>query len=258
MNMRELLLQAKRLAGGGSGGDGATVNNQHKVITENGVYKADNGFTGLGTVTVNVPKKLPQVLDKTVTELTAEDLQGVTKIGDNAFYGCTLLASIEIPTSVTSIGNCAFYGTPLLNVVLKSTTPPTIQSNTFQNVHPDCVFTVPYGCGEIYKSATNWSAYASQIVEEEGGGNTGGEETTKPLVLTESGKVVFNVDFYDAQVTLYKDGVDVAFTTTAQNPFDVSDWIAENGAGVYHVDAELWDENYNTIARYTSDPVIFN
>ena len=38
---------------GGSGG--VEINNQNKTITENGEYTADAGYTGLGTVTVNVP-----------------------------------------------------------------------------------------------------------------------------------------------------------------------------------------------------------
>lgn len=33
---------------------GTTINNQDKTITENGEYTADTGYTGLGTVTVNV------------------------------------------------------------------------------------------------------------------------------------------------------------------------------------------------------------
>ena len=35
---------------------------------------------------------------------------GVTSIGDNAFYGCTGLTSITIPDNVTSIGERAFWG----------------------------------------------------------------------------------------------------------------------------------------------------
>lgn len=37
------------------GGSGVTIKNQNKEITENGTYKADAGYTGLGTVKVNVP-----------------------------------------------------------------------------------------------------------------------------------------------------------------------------------------------------------
>ncbi len=36
------------------GGGGTTINNQDKTITVNGSYTADAGYTGLGTVTVNV------------------------------------------------------------------------------------------------------------------------------------------------------------------------------------------------------------
>ena len=36
-------------------GGGTTINNQDKTITINGQYTADTGYTGLGTVTVNVP-----------------------------------------------------------------------------------------------------------------------------------------------------------------------------------------------------------
>lgn len=34
---------------------GDTINNQNKTITENGTYSADEGYTGLGEVVVNVP-----------------------------------------------------------------------------------------------------------------------------------------------------------------------------------------------------------
>jgi hypothetical protein len=50
------------------GGGGVTIRNQNKTITENGSYKADSGYTGLGTVTVNVPQEEPVLQDKTATQ----------------------------------------------------------------------------------------------------------------------------------------------------------------------------------------------
>ena len=38
-------------------GSSQEINNQDKEITENGTYTADEGYTGLGTVTVNVPQE---------------------------------------------------------------------------------------------------------------------------------------------------------------------------------------------------------
>ena len=86
-------------------------------ITENGTTTVtpDSGKTlSKVTVTTNVAgsseSKLPQVVDRTVTEITAEDLQGLTKIGYYAFHSCANLMSATIPSSVNSISNYAFYG----------------------------------------------------------------------------------------------------------------------------------------------------
>ena len=52
---KEVLLDTIAKNGIGSGGGGGvTINNQDKTITENGTYTADEGYTGLGTVTVDV------------------------------------------------------------------------------------------------------------------------------------------------------------------------------------------------------------
>jgi hypothetical protein len=42
----------------------------------------------------------------------------VTSIGDGAFSGCTGLTSVIIPTSVTSIGNYAFYSSALTSITI--------------------------------------------------------------------------------------------------------------------------------------------
>ena len=50
----------------------------------------------------------PTPWETDITDVVIDN--GVTHIGDMAFYGCTELAGITIPDSVTSIGDLAFYG----------------------------------------------------------------------------------------------------------------------------------------------------
>lgn len=88
----------------------------------------------------------------------------ITSIGDYAFYKCSDLTSITIPDGVTSIGSYAFSGcSGLTNVTMLSITPPTLGTTPFpSNV---TTITVPVGCGNAYKTAEKWSAYADKIVE---------------------------------------------------------------------------------------------
>ncbi len=92
-----------------------------KTITENGEYlPASDNADGYSKVTVNVPvpvNKLPQVADKTITEITKNDLEGSTFIGEYAFYNCNRLISVAIPSTITYIAGYSFYGcTSLQNI----------------------------------------------------------------------------------------------------------------------------------------------
>ena len=98
------------------------------------------------------------------TSLTSVTIpNSVTSIGNHAFNECTSLTSIDIPNSVTSIGNYAFkYCSGLTSITIQATTPPTLGSSAFSSTN-DCPIYVPAESVDTYKTATNWSSYASRI-----------------------------------------------------------------------------------------------
>ena len=134
--------------------------------------------------------KLPQVVDRTVTEITEEDLRGAKVIKDYSFQNCTSLASVTIPDSVTSIDWYVFYGcTSLTSVTIgnsvtsigayafynctsmkyydftKHESVPTLSNkNAFASIPATCEIRVPLSLVDEWKAATNWSTYANQIV----------------------------------------------------------------------------------------------
>ena len=62
---------------------------------------------------------------------------GVTAIGDSAFWYCTGLTSVTIPNTVTTIGDCAFYGCSKLENATIGNGVTTIGDFAF------------YGCGKL-------------------------------------------------------------------------------------------------------------
>lgn len=66
------------------------------------------------------------------TVLNSEDFEGITNIGQYAFYGCTGIAIVTIPQNVETVGNSAFSGcTGLTEVNLQGI--KTIGTNAFTN-----------------------------------------------------------------------------------------------------------------------------
>lgn len=100
------------------------------------------------------------------SSLTSINLpSGLTSIGDYAFRSCSSLTSITIPESVTSIGYGAFSGcSSLEEVICLPTTPPSLISAAFDGTPETQQIKVPTGSVDTYKTATNWLSLAGRIV----------------------------------------------------------------------------------------------
>ena len=96
----------------------------------------------------------------------------VTSIGSNVFQENYAMVSLTIPSNVTSIGSNAFAScTSVRAYHLLPTSPPSLaNTNAFTSLNPSCVFYVPYSEDHsilnAYKTASNWSTYASKMQEE--------------------------------------------------------------------------------------------
>ena len=113
-----------------------TGNSGHQYITSGdftNTFQTEGNFI---TFTNGSTKYLYSVVDKTVTEANILESYGITAIYTNAFYGCSNLTTVTIPSTVTSIYGSAFEGCTALTRV----NTPSLQSwlnigfsNSFSN-----------------------------------------------------------------------------------------------------------------------------
>ncbi|GHV03943.1 hypothetical protein FACS189416_1260 [Bacteroidia bacterium] len=110
--------------------------------------------------------------------------EGVTKIREQAFYGCRSLNSITIPASVDSIGGYALACYNLSDVIVKWTTPLPIAPDVFEGIGVITLY-IPTGTKPAYLAADVWKDF--KIAELASGTIGSIEWTLNGETLTVSG-----------------------------------------------------------------------
>lgn len=143
----------------------------------NGVMNISDSVTSIGSyafanlnsiTTLNIGSGMTNIESSvfpSMIRLTAVTIPNtVTTIGLTAFYNCYSLKTLIIPSSVTRIEGGAFRQcSGLTSVTCLATTPPTMTNNNVFESTNNCPIYVPAQSVNAYKSATNWSTYASRI-----------------------------------------------------------------------------------------------
>lgn len=103
-------------------------------------------YAGDGGETVS---KLAALVDGTLTEITAEDLEGAKKIRDYTFNNCQSLTSLTLPNSVASIGASAFQYCIALKSIIIPDSITSIGRAAFYRCYTITSITIPEGVTKI-------------------------------------------------------------------------------------------------------------
>lgn len=90
--------------------------------------------------------------------------EGITTIETYAFYDCTALTELTLPSTTTSIGKFAINGSGITKLTVLATTVPTIETKTFSGVAANITLYVPEGCKSKYEADANWKLF-KEIIE---------------------------------------------------------------------------------------------
>jgi len=94
--------------------------------------------------------------------------EGLQKIGRCAFYKCTSLGSISVPSTITDIRGCAFKGCESLQEVILHQGTRKIGEDVFEDCQSVEVFRFPLLSKCLVLIANNWADFNNKVNEVRG------------------------------------------------------------------------------------------
>lgn len=135
-----------------------------EIRVENAVAEAIENAIALAPKHGVPRNKIAQLAEDSLTEITAEDLAGISTISNCAFYSHKSLKEVTIPNAINKIGNNAFdWCSDLKRIYLPEIPPEIAHSNVFGTVKmADRTFYCKNQASlEAYLSIPLWSEVAA-------------------------------------------------------------------------------------------------
>lgn len=124
------------------------------------IFRNNTESKGL-IIQANISKKLPSIISLP----SVFELEPITAIEENGFYGITTLNTICIPKNYTSIRNYAFRRCTSLKVVyLPGNRVIELGRNVFQDTSADLKIYVPVEMINKYKANYSWLEYKEKLI----------------------------------------------------------------------------------------------
>lgn len=189
------------------------------TIPSNVMHIGDFAFNKAGLTSITIPSSVISIgtysfgYCNNLSSVTLND--GLKLIDYKAFTYCTSLSSITIPSSVEFIGGYAFSGcSNLERVIMQASTPPLLDTNTFDGLSSECIICVPDGSVNTYKSNSRFSRYSS-IICSMSECNTPTPPTPTDIKFTayDSGGTVYTGACESSGDTFYYDDLEVSYET---------------------------------------------
>jgi hypothetical protein len=139
-----------------------TVKSGEEVTIEDHIAEVIENAMALAPKYEVLKNRFAQSIEGTITEITAEDLGGISLISTCAFYNKLNLRKVTIPDNIKTISTNVFaYCGNLDSIYLPEIPPTLVKVTSFDNINSNAIFYCKTQASlDAYKAATNWSTLA--------------------------------------------------------------------------------------------------